>query len=76
MNKKEMVRSHICDILGKTIDEVEDGVSFSNLGVESFSLVNMIIDLQETFKIRLNQEDLVEVHTIGDLLSLVVSRMK
>ena len=80
MDKKEMVRARIGEILGKTEEETKleltNESSFANLGVESFTLVNMVIDLQETFKVRLNQEDLVEAHKIGDLINLVVTRMK
>ena len=76
MDKKESVRNEIAQILGKTVGEVSDDTSFSNMGVDSFALINMIIELQETFKIRLNQEDLVTVHTIGALLDLIASRMK
>jgi acyl carrier protein len=80
MDKKERVRFRIGEILGKTQEEIQedlaDDVSFANLGVESFTLVNMVIDLQETFKVRLNQEDLVGAQKIGDLINLIVTRMK
>lgn len=76
MDKREIVRSRICEILAMSKDEVADDVSFVNLGVESFTLINMAIDLQETFKVRLNQEDLTGVHKMGELISLIASRMK
>lgn len=75
MSKKELIRKRMCEILEKDLSELHDDARFANLGVESFALVNMIIDLQETFKLRLNQEDLITLHTVGDLITLVNSRI-
>jgi acyl carrier protein len=41
---------------------------------ESFSLVEMIIELQEQFPIRLSQEDLRAVRTVGDLLQTLIAK--
>jgi acyl carrier protein len=41
---------------------------------ESFVLVEMAIELQEEFHVRLLQEDLNGVRTVADLTRLVASR--
>ena len=73
---REKIRLEISEILGKEIESLKDDVEFSNMGVDSFSLINMIMELQEAFKVRLNQEDLVTIKNLGLLLDLVESRMK
>ncbi len=76
MENREKIRLEISEILGKEVESLKDDVEFSNMGVDSFSLINMIMELQEIFKVRLNQEDLASIKNLGLLLDLVESRMK
>lgn len=41
---------------------------------ESFILIELIIELQEEFKVRLHQEDLAEVKSLGQLLDVLETK--
>jgi acyl carrier protein len=43
----------------------------TSLAVDSFELVELVIDLQEEFGVRLSQADLVGARTLGDLVALL-----
>lgn len=40
----------------------------------SFTLIELLIELQETYGFRVSQQDLPALQTVGDVLELVTSR--
>ena len=74
MIEEAKVRSEIASKLRKPVDRVADATPLTELVQESFALVEMVIDLQETFGVRFSQEDLNAVRTVGDLVTLVRKR--
>ena len=58
--------------LGKSLkrssEELEDDILLTCLVAESFALIETVINLQEDLNIRLVQEDLRNVKTVGDLV--------
>ncbi len=49
----------------------DDSANLTDLVTESFILIELVIALQEEFKVRLIQEDLQEVKTLGQLLDVL-----
>ena len=49
----------------------DDSANLTDLVHESFILIELVIALQEEFKVRLVQEDLQEVKTLGHLLDVL-----
>lgn len=43
----------------------------TSLAVDSFELVELVIDLQEEFGVRFSQAELVGARTLGDLVALL-----
>ena len=70
----EAVRGRISTFLRLQAGKAADGAVLTDLVTESFVLVQLVIDLQEEFGIRLSGEDLREVRTVGDLIATVASR--
>jgi acyl carrier protein len=68
------VKKEIAATLKKPVEKLGDDVALTDLVQESFALVEMVIDLQETFSVRFGQEDLNAVKTVGDLVRLIRSR--
>jgi len=68
---KEKIRQKIADFLKQPTARVLDDALLTDLVPESFVLVELVIELQEEFGIRLMQEDLKGVKTAGDLTSLI-----
>ena len=74
MIEEAKIRSEIASKLSKPAGRVADATPLLELVQESFALVELVIDLQETFGVRFSQEDLNAVRTVGDLVALVRKR--
>lgn len=74
MLEREKVKRRISEILNVSPTLVTEAAVLQDLVVDSFILIDMVIDLQNTFKIRLNQEDLIPVRTVGDLMAVMESK--
>lgn len=65
--------------LGKSLnrepDELHDDIALTDLVAESFALIETVINLQEDLNIRLVQEDLRDVKTVGDLVRVCDGRL-
>ena len=56
-------------------EELEDDILLTCLVAESFALIETVINLQEDLNIRLVQEDLRNVKTVGDLVRVCSQRL-
>ena len=70
----DKIKAKIASLLKQPISKLGDDTVLTDLVVESFALIEMVIELQEEFKVRLVQDDLKNVKTVGDLTSLIESR--
>jgi acyl carrier protein len=76
MPDKNQVKEKMATLLNQPVSKLEDGAVLTTLVVESFALIEMVIELQEEFGVRLVQEDLRDVKTVGDLTELIASRSR
>ena len=76
MVDKNAVKEQIATFLKQPVSRLQDDTLLTSLVVESFILVEMIIELQDAFGLRLVQEDMKHVKTVGDLTELFISRAK
>ena len=75
MDARETVRTKIAEVLGRPAGQLSDDAVLTDLVSSSFLLVETMIELQETFDVRFQQEDIVDVVNVGQLLDLVSSRI-
>ena len=68
------VKQRMAAFLRQPVSRLEDDALLSDLVGESFVLVEMVIELQEQLNIRLVQEDLKSVKTVGQLTKLFEER--
>ena len=65
--------------LGQALDrkpeDLGNDIELNNLVAESFALIETVISLQEELSIRLLQEDLRDVRTVGDLVRVCAERL-
>jgi len=73
--KAKRVRQALGRSLGRDGMELDDNMVLTDLVAESFALIETVINLQEELKIRLVQDDLRGVNTVGDLLSVCAKRL-
>ena len=74
MLNAENLKKRMSEVLSVKPDLVQDGALLQELVMDSFILIEMVIDLQNTFGVRLNQEDLVEVRTGNDLVTVILGK--
>jgi len=73
MVDKDFVKDKIAAFLKISADDLQEGTVLSNLIADSFMIVELMIELEETCGARLQQEDVKHVKTLGDLTSVVAS---
>jgi acyl carrier protein len=76
MVDRNRVKEKMASLLKQPASKLEDKSVLTSLVVESFALIEMVIELQEEFGVRLVQEDLKDVKTVGDLTALIETRSK
>ncbi len=75
MANRDDVRAKMADFLNHSVKKLQDDTTLTDLVTDSMILVNMVIELQEDFSIRLVQEDLKDVKTVGQLLAVFEHKM-
>jgi acyl carrier protein len=76
MLDKNQIKEKMASLLKQPVSRLDDAAVLTSLVVESFVLIEMVIELQEEFGVRLVQEDLRDVKTVGDLTTLIASRAR
>ena len=76
-NFREKVKSDVIRIMAETLeispDEITSDLEFnSDLPFDSLQLYEFVIDVEETYNIRLPDELLDEVKTVDDMIDVVV----
>lgn len=70
----EACKAKMARFLKKPAVQLADRDVLMDLVNESFVLVEMVIELQEEFGLRLVQEDLRQVRTVGELIAVMLSK--
>ena len=71
MGVAEEVTGFIAGFIKQPADKVTPDKEIAALVRESFVLIQMVVELQEALGVRLMQEDLAKVKTVGDLIQAV-----
>ena len=71
----EKVKKIIVDQLGVSADEVKPEASFvEDLGADSLDLTELIMAMEEEFKLEIDDEDAQKILKVQDAISYVESR--
>lgn len=69
---EQRIRPLIAEQLGVEESKVTRSASFvDDLNADSLDLVEMVMSLEEEFKIEISDEDAEKIHTVGDALEYV-----
>lgn len=72
---KEIIKVYLPDDVA--VDEVNEESHFINeLNINSANLVDIILDVEDAFDIRLENEDMDQMHTVKDALSIIDQKLK
>jgi len=76
MINTEIVKKRIADTLQLPLAKLADDKLLTDVIAESFAMVEMVIDLQEEFGVRLEQSELKKLKTVADLTALVAAKTR
>ena len=65
------IKDRIADTLQLPLARLADDRLLTDVVTESFAMVEVVIDLQEEFGVRLEQAELKKLRTVADLTALV-----
>jgi acyl carrier protein len=74
MADRETVKRRLAHLLRQPVERIDDTARLTDVVAESLLLVELVIEMQEQLEVRLVQEDLQHVRTVGDLTRLFEER--
>ena len=80
MTSRDDIRKTLIEILeadmGENYSHVEDGMNLrEQLGLDSVDVVSIVSQVERRFRIRMTHEELQTLSTVGDLLSLMQTKL-
>ena len=76
-NVEERVRKIIVEQLEVSPDRVKPEASFADdLKADSLAVVELVLALEETFKVEIPDEDTEKIKTVGDAINYIKSHAK
>jgi len=76
-NVEERVRKIIIEQLEVTSDKVKPEASFADdLKADSLAVVELVLALEEAFKLEIPDEDTEKIKTVGDAINYIKSHAK
>jgi len=76
MVDSSVIRAEMARLLRQPTARLETTTILTGLVTDSLELVAIVIELQERFGVRLTQEDLRDVKTVGDLERVLVNKVR
>lgn len=70
---KEKLRAIVAEV--SEIDEIPDEASFSELGIDSMIALEIIAEVERTYKVRVPEEELKNVTNFNSVYELFASRI-
>jgi acyl carrier protein len=71
---REKIRAVVAEVA--EIDEVPDDVPFKNLGIDSMMAIEIVAEVERTYKIKVPEDELVQVVDLNSVVKLVLSKLK
>lgn len=80
MIDREAIRQTVIELLesdlGETFERLEDGQKLrEELGLDSVDVVSVVSQIERRFRIRMSQQELEKLVTVGDVLDLLHAKI-
>ncbi len=71
----QQVVDGILSLLDCEADDLHDDSNLAELGLDSLQAVQLLVLLERTLKVKLGEQDLQRFNSVGNILSVLESRM-
>ena len=72
----EKVRDHLSSELEVSTDEIAESTRFrEDLDADSIDLYELVMELEDTYGIRVSEEDAARIQTVGQAVDFVAGRL-
>ena len=72
----EKVSKLLAEQFGLEVEEITEDMGMDDLGADSVDLVELSMNLEEEFDIEeMSEEDIASIHTVGDLVGYLRSKL-
>lgn len=71
----EKIREVVAGYMGMRVSEIKDEQSFLDISMDSLTLLKIIIELEQVFNIRIENDEIVEIRTILDIFNLMEKKI-
>lgn len=59
----------------KTAKEINDNSNLRDLGIDSLDLLDLIIDVEEKFNIKITDDELLKIESLTDIINLIKNKL-
>jgi acyl carrier protein len=72
----DKVREHLAEELEVEADEISESTRFrEDLDADSLDLYELVMELEDTYGVRVAEEDAAEIETVGQAVDFVLARL-
>ena len=61
--------------LGIAVEDLNDEMALTDIGIDSLTLIKIIMSVENTFDIQINDEEIVELRLISDIADVTVRKV-
>lgn len=70
------VREHLAAELEVGADEIKEGTRFrEDLDADSLDLYELVMELEDTYGVRVSEQDAAQIETVGQAVDFVLARL-
>ena len=70
------MREHLAAELEVNADEIDEGTRFrEDLDADSLDLYELVMELEDTYGVRVSEEEAAKIETVGDAVDFVLQRL-
>jgi acyl carrier protein len=70
---RETLRGIIAEVA--EIDEVPDGASFKELGIDSMMAIEIVADVERRYKLKIPEQELSQIKDLDSVVQMVSSKL-
>lgn len=71
---REKLRAIVAEVA--EVDEVPDGTPFKELGIDSMMAIEIIAEIERTYKIKVPEDELEQVRDLDSVVALISTKLK